>query len=496
MHIKFIRAGRSGQKAAAYLTRERADEEVIVRRGNPVFFASLADSLGYKNPYSSAVIAFAPEDQPTDEQIEEVIEAFQRTAWAGLEDDDFCTFVVEHRRKDGKGTHLHFLVVNHHIGRKKHYNPAPPGWQKRYDLLRDYLNLRYGWARPDDPERTRKVQPGYLAFPGVAAEKRQVLAWAEALAEMGLNGEEIAEVARASGAKVPRMGTDYITLAWGEHRVRVRTKKKEKKEVAETIEEERRKWERALEKLAEENQKRYGPKEKKQGEKTHGRAEERNRTSSTGTSRNRLRRVPVWNRADAEPGSGPGGVVVLPLDARLGLGGRYEGRIPRRMRRLGTERIRRIEGSEHAVRIRWAGDESPGAACKRSREPDGRSQEPETPAGGVRVHNAARHGGGGAVPAAAGHLETGMAGLWAAMEDLFRRLGEALRRANTAARTLCAAAYRLVVVRGIRGMSAERQTGQAGQPPAARREAPRADVPKRDWPRQGWPPGRQGPGWG
>jgi hypothetical protein len=84
VHIKFVRAGRSGQKAAAYLLKERVAEEVIVRRGNPVFFADLVDSLGYQNPYSSAVVAFAPDDKPTEEQIEEVIENFKRTAWAGL----------------------------------------------------------------------------------------------------------------------------------------------------------------------------------------------------------------------------------------------------------------------------------------------------------------------------------------------------------------------------------------------------------------------------
>jgi hypothetical protein len=186
-----------------------------VRRGQPVFFAGLVDSLEYTNPYSSAVIAFAPQDEPTDEQIEEVIENFKKTAWAGLEDDDFSVLVVEHRRKDGKGTHLHFLIANYHIGRKKHFNPAPPGWQKRYDLLRDYLNSKYGWARPEDPKRARKVQPGYLAFPGVAAEKRQVLEWAEAMAEMGLGVREIAEVAQASGAEIVRSGNDYITWHGG-----------------------------------------------------------------------------------------------------------------------------------------------------------------------------------------------------------------------------------------------------------------------------------------
>jgi len=495
MHIKFIRSGRSGQRAVAYLLKEREAEEVIVRRGEPAFFAALVDSLDYTHPYSSAVIAFAPQDKPTDEQIEEVIEGFKRTAWAGLEDDDFCILVVEHRRKDGRGTHMHFLIANYHIGRKKSYNPAPPGWQKRYDLLRNYLNSKYGWARPDNEKKAWKVQPGYLAFPGVAAEKRQVLSWVGLMVEKGMSLEEMAEAARASGVEVPRVGNDYLTLMWGKQRVRVRIGKKEKKEVeAVTIEEQKRRWQRALEKLAKENRERYGERDRKKGGKEHGGTRER----ITGTG-HCVRGVQTRRGADPEPESGARGMVVLPPHVRVDVGGRPGGGIPGRMQRMGgaRTRIRRItrEGIRGEIRIRWAFDGSSRTAGSGNREPQRRSQELATPAGGVRVHDAARHGGaapraGGAAPAA-GNSRPGVAGLWAAMEDLFRRLGEAFRRANTAARRLCAAAYRLVAVRGIRGMSVERQTGQAGQQPAARREEPKADVPRRDW-----PPWRQGPGWG
>ena len=491
MHVKFLRAGRSGQKAAAYLLKERAAEEVIVRRGNPVFFVGLVDRLGYKNPYSSAVVAFAPGDKPTEEQIEEVIEGFKKTAWAGLEDQDFCILVVEHRRKDGKGTHLHFLVANHHISRKKHYNPAPPGWQKRYDLLRDYFNLKYGWARPDDPKRARKVQPGYLAFPGVGAEKRQVLEWAAGMAEMGLGAEEIAEVARASGAEVPRMGSDYITLAWGKQRVRVRIEKKEKKEVrAPTIEEQKRKWQEAVERLAEENQKRYGQK----GGKKHGRAGERNRNSVTGAGRDRVRRVQTRNTAGADPGSGPGNLVVLQAHARMDVG-RGPGRgVPRKLQRLGRARVRRIKQGEskHGIRIQWVYQAGDGATARSGRGA-------EAPAGGIRGYGGARPGGAGGAAPAAGSPEPRMGGLWAALERLLRRLrrlGSALERANAATGRLCAAVGRLygAVCRFVAAGGAAggmRGAEQARQPPEARREEPRANVPGR-----GWPPGWQGPGWG
>ena len=35
--------------------------------------------------YTSVVIAWAPDDRPTDAQIEAVLDEFEKTAWAGLE---------------------------------------------------------------------------------------------------------------------------------------------------------------------------------------------------------------------------------------------------------------------------------------------------------------------------------------------------------------------------------------------------------------------------
>ena len=56
-------------------------------RGNPDRVAAVADSLDFERKYRSAVIAWAPEDKPADEQIEAVLDEFEKTAWAGLEPD-------------------------------------------------------------------------------------------------------------------------------------------------------------------------------------------------------------------------------------------------------------------------------------------------------------------------------------------------------------------------------------------------------------------------
>ncbi|MCY4308135.1 MAG: hypothetical protein OXC57_07675 [Rhodobacteraceae bacterium] len=62
-------------------------EEIRVLIGNPEADAKLIDNLTFRNRYSSGVIAWAPEDRPTDEQV----------------------MAVLHREKGG-GVHVHVVV--------------------------------------------------------------------------------------------------------------------------------------------------------------------------------------------------------------------------------------------------------------------------------------------------------------------------------------------------------------------------------------------------
>ena len=45
---------------------------------------AVADSLDFEQKYTSVVIAWAPDDRPTDAQIGAVLDEFAKTAWAGL----------------------------------------------------------------------------------------------------------------------------------------------------------------------------------------------------------------------------------------------------------------------------------------------------------------------------------------------------------------------------------------------------------------------------
>ena len=105
-----LRRGRGSARAAAdYLVGERdaaghRRKGVEVLRGNPHMAADVADSLEFERKYTSVVIAWAPDDRPTDAQVEAVLDEFEKTAWAGLEPDRYAWTVVLHRERGAAST--------------------------------------------------------------------------------------------------------------------------------------------------------------------------------------------------------------------------------------------------------------------------------------------------------------------------------------------------------------------------------------------------------
>ena len=230
MHIKFLAHGTgSCSQAAGYLLGERdhaghVRAGVEVLRGDPAQVAAVADALEFRHKYTSGVLAWAPEDAPTDAQIEIAVDEFERTAWAGIEPDRYAWCAVLHR-EDGGGAHVHVLAARCDLETGKSLNVAPPGWQKTFDPLRDWLNAAHGWSRPDDPQRARAVQPGPYRMHvdkarlrtglDVEPDPRQVLGeYLMTRIEAGAvrNRDDVVAALREEGLEIPRQGKDYITV--------------------------------------------------------------------------------------------------------------------------------------------------------------------------------------------------------------------------------------------------------------------------------------------
>ena len=54
---------------------------------------------------------------------------------------------------------MHFVIPRLELSSGNDFNACPPGWQKDFDVFRDFFNHREQWARPDDPARTREDLP-------------------------------------------------------------------------------------------------------------------------------------------------------------------------------------------------------------------------------------------------------------------------------------------------------------------------------------------------
>ena len=228
MLVKFLSHGKGSARAAVeYLVGERdaagqEREGVVVLRGNPDMVAAVADSLDFERKYTSAVIAWAPEDRPTGKQIESVLDEFEKTAWAGLGSDRYAWTAVLHRERGG-GVHAHILAAQCDLQTGRSLNIAPPGWEKTFAPLRDAFNHEHGWSRPDDPARARAQRPGHVAY--IEASKLRAGLEHEAdprtlirdyLVQRVEHGPvkgraDVVSALEDVGLEVPRQGKDYVT---------------------------------------------------------------------------------------------------------------------------------------------------------------------------------------------------------------------------------------------------------------------------------------------
>ena len=194
----------------------------IVKKGDPQMMMRQIDAVPFKWKYSSGVISFAKEDNPTEAQITCLMEDFEQLAFAGLPLSSHSILWVQHEENGRK--ELHFILPRQEVHTGKSFNPFPPGWEKKFDVLRDKYNYAHGWARPDDPARARPVQPGHFALRRAEGKRRKTPipptvkeTLAEHIIHLVTEGKletrsDIVQELYSLGYEVSRQGKDYITI--------------------------------------------------------------------------------------------------------------------------------------------------------------------------------------------------------------------------------------------------------------------------------------------
>ena len=219
-----------GDKPSRYLVRpdypgrDTAPPQVL--RGDPAMTRTLIDSIERRWKFTSGVLSWHPDEKVREEQEEEVMNAFERVAFAGLEADQRNILWVRHTHA---GHHeLHFLIPRLELSSGKDFNACPPGWQKDFDVFRDLFNWREGWARPDDPARARDELPkkadlfkARMARWGKEIResdrdraKEAIHAFLKEKVTQGLvrNREDVLNALKEQGLRINREGWDYISV--------------------------------------------------------------------------------------------------------------------------------------------------------------------------------------------------------------------------------------------------------------------------------------------
>ncbi len=243
MYMKVFAHGKGrGEKATDYLLDEdfpnRQEEKPVLLRGDPNLTKELINSLDFKWKYTSGVLSWHPDDKVTVQKEQELMDKFEEIAFAGMEAGQYNILWVRHSHADHH--EMHFVIPRVELSTGKSYNPCPPNWQKDFDPLRDFLNIKENWARPDDPERARVVQPAHADIhhnrmkrwgkevkqSELDSIRELLINYAVEKIESGLvqNRDDIINAYKELGLSISRKGKDYISVQDTESNKKIRLK--------------------------------------------------------------------------------------------------------------------------------------------------------------------------------------------------------------------------------------------------------------------------------
>lgn len=178
MLVKFFRhgntknatGGRSGGGGAVrdYLLKDKHDKSqprtgATIFRGDPEITTEIINGIKNSSIYTSGVLSFSPDEQPSDQQLNEIVDSFENTLFPNLDKDQYSSYWVMHQDK-GR-TELHFVFANIELITQK---SLPVYYHKKdLDLIdnwKDITNYEYGLIDPNSPDRKRDLVLSQINF--------------------------------------------------------------------------------------------------------------------------------------------------------------------------------------------------------------------------------------------------------------------------------------------------------------------------------------------
>ena len=143
MLIKYFEKGKGRTGPVEYALKNKTAKVI---KGNPELTKQLIKNNKNKLKYRSGVISFGM-NRPNKRQLDEILELFEKSTFAGLEKHQYNILFVEH--SDTDNYHIHFIIPRLELTTMKAFNPH---WhkadQERLLKLQAYINSKFNFINP------------------------------------------------------------------------------------------------------------------------------------------------------------------------------------------------------------------------------------------------------------------------------------------------------------------------------------------------------------
>jgi len=225
MIVRVFKAGISrGESPVNYLMSDRdhtGQKRAVtpeILEGNPDLTIAVINNIQRKHKYVSGAIAFRDNEQPTREQMKQVIQSFKKTVCPGLGAEHFNSLFVLHRDKGN--TEIHFVVPMVEMTTGKRMNIHPPGQQniQLYEAFTQVTNHQLGYAQVVPDPLKLALSDFERHTPEGKADRGNKLYLHKRLTKAIRSGQianrdQLCEFLTAQyGVEITRKGADYLSL--------------------------------------------------------------------------------------------------------------------------------------------------------------------------------------------------------------------------------------------------------------------------------------------
>lgn len=219
MIVKFFKKSGSASAAIKYLKREGnkfTDEDRENKRilsGDPDLSASLAESLKFENSYTCGCLSFEEKNISEQSKIE-IMERFEKSVFAGLDQNQFNITWIEHTDK-GR-LELNFFIPNVEMQTGKRLQPYyDKADRPLIENFKQVINHEYGLTNPNDLAKKQATQLTAKNLPKKPTDAKKAIdkAMTDLIANKAITSrKELINVLEESGFKIARITDKSISI--------------------------------------------------------------------------------------------------------------------------------------------------------------------------------------------------------------------------------------------------------------------------------------------